>query len=420
MRRLVIAAALVALLVGFGAVPASAGSPSPSPSPSPSSSPSSSSGSAATDPLRSRLTGSLATAVSAQAQLGRALSRNADQRESVRRQIEATDARLGELDASLTARQDQITALQTRIAGERSAVGALARAIDDEPSDLLGRLARARGLGELLASMAELTAAGRRGDALAAALDQDRQRLEEQQAEEQAERARQAEMRASQQADLDRLRALMVEQDRVSVALAASIRRTRAELNGGRPADPAVAASLEEQLLADQAALIAAAQQAAWDQAALWIEANPDAMASLGPARPPAFSWPVPDATISQPFGPTDLAIEPPYGGYAHFHTGLDLAAPQGTPVLAADDGMVAASDSSPTGYGTYVVLGHAGGLTTLYGHLLQPLVRVGDRVARGQPIGLVGSTGNSTGPHLHFEVRMSDRPVDPQPLLVG
>jgi murein DD-endopeptidase MepM/ murein hydrolase activator NlpD len=150
------------------------------------------------------------------------------------------------------------------------------------------------------------------------------------------------------------------------------------------------------------------------------MEANPGQMAALGPVRPPAFAWPVPDATITQGFGPTDLAIEPAFGGYAHFHTGLDLAAPLGTPVLAAEGGMVAAVASGTTGYGTYVVIGHAGELTTLYGHLLQPLVSAGERVARGQPIGLLGSTGNSTGPHCHFEVRSADRPVDPLPLIRG
>jgi murein DD-endopeptidase MepM/ murein hydrolase activator NlpD len=392
-KRLIIGAALAALLAVPGFAPVSAAAPYP---------------------LRS----SLAEAVAAQAQLGRALSQNASQRETVRRQLEATDARLGELDASITAREAQIAALRARIASERSAVGSLARAIDEEPPGVLSRLARARSLGELLTSMAELTAAGRRGDALAAALEADRAKLEERQAEDRAERERQAEMRASQQADLDRLRQLMVEESRVATALAASIRRTRTALAGGGPTDPAELARLEQQLLADQAALIAAAQLAAWDQAALWMEANPDAMASLGPAKAPALSWPVPGAPITQPFGPTDLTIEPPYGGYPHFHTGLDLGAEQGTPALAADDAMVAASDSSPTGYGTYVVLAHAGGLTTLYGHLLQPLVGVGQRVSRGQPIGLVGSTGNSTGPHLHFEVRLADKPVDPQPLL--
>ena len=81
---------------------------------------------------------------------------------------------------------------------------------------------------------------------------------------------------------------------------------------------------------------------------------------------------------------------------------------------------MMAAVDTGTTGYGTYVVIAHAGGLVTLYGHLLQPLVGVGERVVRGQPVGLLGSSGSSTGPHCHFEVRLADRPVDSLPLIQG
>ena len=218
----------------------------------------------------------------------------------------------------------------------------------------------------------------------------------------------------------EQLGRLMAEEDRVARALAASLQRARAELARSGSGDAELADRIAATLLADQQMLVGAAQQAAWDQAALWMEANPDQMASLGPARPPAFSWPVPGATITQGFGPTDLAIEPARAGYPHFHTGLDLAAGLGSPVLAADGGMVAAVDTGITGYGTYVVIAHAGGLVTLYGHLLQPLVGVGERVVRGQPVGLLGSSGSSTGPHCHFEVRLADRPVDPLPLIQG
>ena len=82
------------------------------------------------------------------------------------------------------------------------------------------------------------------------------------------------------------------------------------------------------------------------------------------------------------------------------------------------DDGVVILVGSGPYGYGNYVVLQHTGGLTTLYGHLNRPLVKVGDQVSQGQPIGLEGSTGNSTGPHLHFELRIDNKPVDPTPYL--
>ena len=120
----------------------------------------------------------------------------------------------------------------------------------------------------------------------------------------------------------------------------------------------------------------------------------------------------------SQGFGPSTFWFEPAYGQYPHFHTGIDMVAPFGTVVHAADDGVVALVGSSSTGYGNYVVIAHSGGLDTLYGHLSTAVVKVGDLVTQGQPVGLEGSTGNSTGAHLHFELRINQRPVDPAPYL--
>ena len=133
---------------------------------------------------------------------------------------------------------------------------------------------------------------------------------------------------------------------------------------------------------------------------------------------------PVPHATITQGFGPTPFTFEAGYAGYPHFHTGIDLAVPLGTPVFAAADGVVVLArpmtDASGAlvGYGNYVVIQHTAGLKTLYGHLLAIGVKEGDVVRRGQLVGLVGSTGNSTGPHTHFEVRIDNSPIDPMQLL--
>lgn len=130
---------------------------------------------------------------------------------------------------------------------------------------------------------------------------------------------------------------------------------------------------------------------------------------------------PVRHAIITQRFGCTALEIEPLSSECAghHFHSGVDLAAALGTPIFASTSGTVMVRRERG-GYGLYILLTRDAQLSTLYGHLDWPLVQPGDAVAAGQPIALMGSTGNSTGPHLHFEVRIAGVPVDPLPLIRG
>ena len=96
----------------------------------------------------------------------------------------------------------------------------------------------------------------------------------------------------------------------------------------------------------------------------------------------------------------------------------LDVDAAFKLAVAPADDGVVALVGSSSSGYGNYVVVAHSGGLDTLYGHLSTALVKVGQAVTQGTPVGLEGSSGNSTGAHLHFELRIGQTPVNPAPYL--
>lgn len=99
-------------------------------------------------------------------------------------------------------------------------------------------------------------------------------------------------------------------------------------------------------------------------------------------------------------------------------HTGIDYALYLGTPVLAAVSGKVSRIAYLNSGYGTHVIIDHDGGLQTVYAHLSQVSVKLGMTVLEGQQIGQSGSTGNSTGPHLHFEVRRYGKAIDPEPLL--
>jgi murein DD-endopeptidase MepM/ murein hydrolase activator NlpD len=115
-----------------------------------------------------------------------------------------------------------------------------------------------------------------------------------------------------------------------------------------------------------------------------------------------ALIWPV-NAPITSPFGMR----------WGRMHEGIDLGAAYGTPIAAAASGTVIYAGWME-GYGNLTVIDHGGGLSTAYGHQSHIAVSIGEQVAQGQIIGNVGSTGHSTGPHLHFEVRVNGAPVDP------
>jgi len=95
-------------------------------------------------------------------------------------------------------------------------------------------------------------------------------------------------------------------------------------------------------------------------------------------------------------------------------HKGIDFTAPKGTKIYATGDGVIRKVQHARWGYGTHVLISHGYGYTTLYGHMSRANVKAGQRVTRGQLIGLVGSTGKSTGPHLHYEVHKNGNPVNP------
>ena len=107
-----------------------------------------------------------------------------------------------------------------------------------------------------------------------------------------------------------------------------------------------------------------------------------------------------------------------PFRGRAAMHGGIDLAGPVGTPVYATADGIVGRSEWNSGGYGNLVEINHGQGIQTRYGHLSRMIAQAGQRVRRGDLIGLMGSTGRSTGSHLHFEVRIDGRAVNPVPFM--
>lgn len=134
--------------------------------------------------------------------------------------------------------------------------------------------------------------------------------------------------------------------------------------------------------------------------------------ASLSPAYVPSI-WPH-ASKINQEYG----FRRNPFGGRTYeFHAGMDIDGERGEIVVAPGNGIVSETGYKG-GYGNMVEIDHGNGLTTRYGHLSKIASEVGDTVTRGQLIAFVGSTGRSTGPHLHYELRLNDRPINPRHFL--
>jgi murein DD-endopeptidase MepM/ murein hydrolase activator NlpD len=156
-----------------------------------------------------------------------------------------------------------------------------------------------------------------------------------------------------------------------------------------------------------------------------------------GPARrepvAPAAPTPAPVVAVAEPAGPPVMILSfdapvarfPVNSGYGprhlpgeagpRLHQGLDYAAPAGSPVLASAPGKVVRVGYEPGGYGRFIEVAHGDGFTSFYAHLSRVDVTTGARVDAGEAIGAVGSTGYSTGPHLHFEVRRGGRRLNPE-----
>ena len=370
--------------------------------------------------IRAQLGSNLADAMAAQQQLRQSLQDNAAQQQSLQGKIADVQAKIAALDIQIADAQRREAILAKRIEAERAQLQQLARAIYVSPGSALLVLAESQSLSDLLTRVSDLNAAGARAADIKSALARDLDALQKEREKEQAARDEQLKQRDELTSELSQLRALQAQQEDSMAKLQVKIAQTQYELRRLNTQSVQLAQAVADMLQQQQDAIIAAAMQSVWTQVQLWAQSNNVGQIpnSAGHSTQYRFIWPEPQAQISQPFGPSTYWFEPPYGSYPHFHTGIDLVAPFGSPVYAADDGIVALVGATSSGYGNYVVVAHSGGLDTLYGHLSASLVKVGQSVSQGQPVGLEGSTGNSTGAHLHFELRINQKPVNPAPYL--
>ncbi|TMF38343.1 MAG: hypothetical protein E6I27_06580 [Chloroflexi bacterium] len=410
MRRTLIAVALALLILSADRTGAVADSAAPNPQEQ----------LAIINQIRAQLGSNLADAMAAQQQLQKSLQDNAAQQTKVQAKIADVEAKIADLDRQIAEAQMRETLLSSRIEIERAQLRQLARAVYESPGSVLVVLAQSRSLSDLFTRIADLNVAGSRATEIKSSLEKDLAELQRLRELEQAARDEEITQRDQLDTQLAQLRALEAQQEKSMAQLELKIAQTRYELARLKMQSTQLAQAVTDMLQQQQDAIIAAAMQAVWAQLQLWLQSN-----NVGQIPPSAghstkyrFIWPEPSAQISQSFGPSTYWFEPPYGNYPHFHTGIDMVEPFGSPVFAADDGVVALVGSSSSGYGNYVVVAHAGGFDTLYGHLSTALVKVGQSITQGTAVGLEGSTGNSTGPHLHFELRIGQKPVDPTPYL--
>jgi murein DD-endopeptidase MepM/ murein hydrolase activator NlpD len=304
----------------------------------------------------------------------------ADQRAAVRDARDAADAaeeELADTRRSLEETRAKVAELTDRLVGR--AVTSFMNPSEPSFEDVL----RSRDLGEAArkdALMGELVA---RDDELVDALELAEARLVDQE-----EAAREASIRAGARREeaedrLGELRRSREEKDRLKSALEGRKAEVLAEVSALQASDAALTAIIQA-YEAQQAAAAAAAARA---NGSSTISAPPPV--SGGQCR-----WPVAGRVTSE------------YGyRWGRLHAGIDIAAPSGTPIGAAIAGTVIYS-SWQSGYGNVVIISHGGGLSTLYGHQSRLGVSLGQVVGQGQIIGYVGSTGHSTGPHVHFETR--------------
>ncbi len=416
-RRSEIYTAVSALLV-FLLLPVeglAAGSPgSPPPAPGPSAKPSE-----AQDQLVAELAVSETTALALQ----RSLAHAELQMLALGQQILESDGELARLSDRLDQVRGQRQVVMARLEIDRRRLAFLVRRLYTEQNRFLKALIRSGGFGAMMRAIGYSEAALERESALVKSLRADELALEQTE-------ATLEQTRRSQQAALERLetaRAELAEQVGAHHLLLTAFQEAIDEALSGlaalEPDAPRAARQRVRLIELRTDSLRAQSEQAAWTNGGGSLSWQPEAIDS-GRVSGAGVAWPIHKATITQAFGPSSLAFEPSYAGFAHFHTGIDLASAGGTPVLAAADGVVAGARpmTNPAGnlvgYGNFVILQHPAGLKTLYGHLQAILVREGQTVKRGQLVGLVGSTGNSTGTHTHFEVRVDNTPVDPLNLL--
>ena len=407
--------------------PTSPAGPSPPPAPSPSAAPTpgpaAPSGALQNREAQGQIIAELTAAEGNAMMLERSLAEAQLQLLGLAQKVADADLQLAALDAQLDMVRAEHQAAAAQLQQDRRALTATVRRLYKDQRGYVVALLEVGGFVGLLRAMGYSDVLVEKEHALAQAVQADEVALEHSQADLERTRTHRQAARDQLDAASQLVAGQVSRQEELQRQLQAAIDLAIQSLDAAQTDTPAAAAARALLVKMKTDAVLALIEQAVWDQSAV-LQTVPLAPIDPELSASGKLLWPIPNAVISQGFGPTSFLFEAGYAGYAHFHTGIDLAVPLGTPVFAAADGVVVQAGSMTdasgdlVGYGNYVIVEHADGLRTLYAHLMTWAVEPQQTVKRGQLIGLVGSTGNSTGPHTHFEVRIDNTPVDPNQFL--
>lgn len=293
----------------------------------------------------------------------------------------------------------ELRSVEARQATVRAEMQTVARIEYQRPALTLTTVLQARNLDQLLSGVAQAQLVARKksdlfreSTELQKQSEQARNEAAAQLARVTSDRKEAAQLLSRTQSTLQAAQAQVeAERQRAAQAQAEAERAARAQ-----------AQAAQEQAARQQAQAAQAAQQQA-----LAAQQQAQTVAQQVQAQVARSGCPIAGATLTQPFGPSS---------FEGFHTGNDLAAPSGTPIHAVAAGTATAIPDDGSGYGNHVTIQVSGDRTDLYGHMSSIAVGSGQAVTPGQVIGFEGSTGFSSGPHLHYEVRMGGSAVDPTP----
>jgi murein DD-endopeptidase MepM/ murein hydrolase activator NlpD len=390
------------------------------------------------DATKTALSQEIASAQTEKSQLTDLILANQKQITATMQMIDTEQRNLADATQKAGAAHARADDAMQRAAADRIELAAIIRHDYEQPDGYVGYILAGNDLSTMMDRAAQVRQLTSSTADLVSNLRDAESRAKTQEAEAQAaeERARQA--ATALQTQRDTLTQETTHEQALVDQLGSQASAATRELHAIDGQDAAVAQQVAQLRIEQLDKTILDAEQAAWDQAQFYIQNSltglPESVVPYAQPTPGVLStgalhqqtapggkplmWPAVGVQISQGFGPSTYTFEPPAFGFAHFHTGIDMAAPTGTPIHAAAAGIVASASPGATGYGNHIIVASDKHVMSLYGHLETMLVKPGDAVAQGQVIGLMGSTGNSTGSHLHFEVRIDNTPVDPAPLL--